>query len=225
VVTVLTTMGFRVEIPKSQVCCALPMFTHGSLTKAQKNIETNIKLFNRSGITAVITDCATCGSALRSEYGHVLKELNGPVDGAKQLSEKVWDLAEFINANYDLLAPKLQSNVARETVTYHAPCHLRNAQGVKTDVIELLKKLPHLNYVQSADYDSCCGGGGTFFYDYPDISHQIVSKKVENAVATGATHWVTGCPGCTVNLAGNLPDNAKISLIHPAQLISQALKA
>jgi len=225
VVKVLTAMGFRVEIPKGQVCCGLPMFAHGSMPAAQKNIETNIDLFNRSGIAAVITDCATCGSALRNEYTHVLKELDRPIEDAQNLASRVRDVSEFIYENYDLLAPKLDPNANRETVTYHAPCHLRNSQGVQGEVIELLKKLPHIDYVQSMDYDSCCGGGGTFFYDYPDISHKIVSKKIENAEATGANYWVTGCPGCAVNLSGNLPDNAKISMIHPALLISRALKA
>ncbi|MBW2369379.1 MAG: (Fe-S)-binding protein [Deltaproteobacteria bacterium] len=225
VVKVLTTMGFRVEIPKGQVCCGLPMFAHGSMSTARKNIETNISLFNRDGISAVVTDCATCGSALKSEYPHVLEELDRPVENAQKLATRVQDVSEFILANYARLAPKLNPNAARETVTYHAPCHLRNAQGVKAEVIQLLSKLPHIDYVQSADYDSCCGGGGTFFYDYPDISHQIVSKKIENAMATDANYWVTGCPGCTVNLSGNLPDDAKISMIHPVQLISRALKA
>lgn len=223
VVTVLTAMGFRVEIPKGQVCCGLPMFAHGRMSAAQENIETNIDLFNREDVVAVVTDCATCGSALRSEYADVLRELGLPAGNAERLSVRVRDVSEFILANYALLEPKLDPDISAETVTYHAPCHLRNAQGVKTEVIELLKRLPHVTYVQSSDFDACCGGGGTFFYDHPEVSHRIVSKKIENALATGAKYWLTGCPGCTVNLAGNLSDTDTIAVMHPVQLVEQAL--
>lgn len=223
VVRVLTAMGFQVEIPGEQMCCGLPMFIHGSIAAARKNIDTNIRLFNRNDIAAVVTDCATCGSALRNEYVHVLEELGRPVDAGRELASRVQDICEFILANYELLEPKLDRDLPVETVTYHSPCHLRNAQGVKTEVIQLLEKLPHVNYVQSKDFDTCCGGGGTFFYDFPDISHQIVSEKIDNALATGAKYWATGCPGCTVNFSGNLPDDT-ISMIHPVQIILAALK-
>ena len=223
VVTVLTAMGFRVEIPKAQVCCGLPMFAHGRMAAARKNIETNVGLLNRGGIAAVVTDCATCGSALRSGYVHVLESLGLPVDDARNLSAKVRDVSEFIQANYDKLAPKLDPDAETVSATYHAPCHLRNTQGVKTEVIDLLQRLPHVTYVQSPDYDTCCGGGGTFFYDHPDISHRIVTKKIENARTTGARYWVTGCPGCTVNLAGNLSDDDAITVLHPVQLVAQGL--
>ena len=41
---VLTAMGFRVVIPKDQVCCALPLIMHGALEKALENIVTNIRV-------------------------------------------------------------------------------------------------------------------------------------------------------------------------------------
>lgn len=223
VVKVLTAMGFRVEIPKGQLCCGLPMSAHGRMAAGRKNIDTNIRLFDREGVAAVVTDCATCGSAMRNEYANVLRELGLPTQGAEKLSSRVRDVSEFILANYPLLEPKLDPNAGKKTVTYHSPCHLRNAQGVKTDVIDLLNRLPHVSYVQSPDFDACCGGGGTFFYDHPEISHRIVSKKIKNALATGAKYWATGCPGCTVNLAGNLSDQDGIAVLHPVQLVAQGL--
>ena len=221
---ILGTMGFQVEIPKAQVCCGLPLFIHGNLEKAAANIETNIKLFNRDDIVAVVTDCATCGSALHKEYGIVLKELGLATEMAEELSGKVRDTSEFILDNYDLLEPHLNSGAEKQKVTYHMPCHLRNGQGLTTEIETLLKRLPHVDYTRAEDYDRCCGGGGTFFYDHPDTSHKIVSKKIENARATGANLWVTGCPGCSINLSGNLQEEDNISVEHILVLIEQALK-
>ncbi len=221
---ILNVMGFQVKIPRSQVCCGLPLFIHGNLEKAASNIKTNISLFNRDDIVAVVTDCATCGSALDKEYGMVLKELGMETETAEELSGKVHDIGEFILANYTLLEPHLDPQAARQKVTYHMPCHLRNGQGITTEIETLLKRLPHVDYTRAEDYDQCCGGGGTFFYDHPETSHQIVTKKIKSARETGADLWVTGCPGCNINLSGNLQETDNISVEHILLLIERALK-
>ncbi len=221
---ILGAMGFHVEIPENQVCCGLPMFIHGKLKKAVGNIQTNIELFNRDDIVAVVTDCATCGSALHREYSHVLEELGLDIEPARQLSAKVRDIGEFILEHYELLEPHLDPAALRSRVTYHMPCHLRNGQGVKDEIEQLLQLLPHVDYVRAEDYDSCCGGGGTFFYDHPEVSHKIVGRKVENAKATGAELWITGCPGCSINLSGNLKESDNITVLHLLEMIEQGLK-
>jgi glycolate oxidase iron-sulfur subunit len=218
-VKVLTRMGYRVEIPKGQVCCGLPMFFHGNLEKAKRNILTNIKLFNRPDVEAVVTDCATCGSALRREYPHVLAELNVSADAARTLGEKVRDLSEFLFENYHHMELALKKGTEKTKVTYHAPCHLKNIQGVTTEVEALLGQLPSVEYVRAVDFDACCGGGGAFFYDHPEISHRMVRRKIKNAKATGAGLWATGCPGCRVNIVGNMSGDDKPTVVHPVEIV------
>lgn len=221
---ILTRMGFEVEIPKSQVCCGLPMFIHGNMESSVKNIQTNINLFNRDDVVAVITDCATCGSALHKKYSLVLRELGINHDHAEALGKKVQDGGDFILEHFELLKPHLKTDSERHKVTYHMPCHLRNGLGVTDEIEQLLRLLPHVEYIQAKDYNTCCGGAGTFFYDHPDISHKIVSDKVKNAKHTGAKIWVTGCPGCSINLSGNLQQSDNISVSHVLELIEMGLK-
>ncbi|UCF91517.1 MAG: (Fe-S)-binding protein [Desulfobacterales bacterium] len=223
-VQVLQRMGYRVGIPKDQVCCGLPLFIQGSVSKTKENILKNIALFTRPDIDAVIVDCATCGSALRHEYPAVLADLQTDTREALELSRKVKDIGEFIFDNVEHLQPFLKATASPTIVTYHSPCHLRNAQGVKTHVEQLLEALPPVDYIRSVDFDSCCGGGGTFFYDHPNLSQRIVAKKIENAKATGARLLATGCPGCRVNLAGNLEETDAIEVVHPIQVVELGLK-
>ncbi len=225
VVKVLTTMGYRVEIPGDQVCCGLPMFSQGGFETAKTNILKNTALLDRSGDTAVIVDCATCGYALRNGYTEILEELNADPSTAKRLSLKVRDISEFISQHFDALEPHFDPEKPSVKVTYHAPCHLRNSPAVGTPLIEqLLEKIPGVDYIRAEDTDSCCGGGGTFFYDHPEISKQIVDRKIKNATETGADLWVTGCPECRVNLSGNLKNPESLQVIHPVQLMERSLK-
>jgi len=224
-VRVLNKLGYQVEIPKDQVCCSLAMFLKGSLEQSKENILKNIEIFCQDYVDAVIVDCATCGSALRHSYPKVLKELGLPTDRAMKLTARIKDVSEFVLESMDDAKLQFQEDSAKTKVTYHSPCHLRNSQGVKTEVQDLLKRLPNVDFHQAGDEESCCGGGGTFCYDFPDISKRIVDKKVANADSTGATHWASGCPGCRINLGGNLEKDSKLKMIHPIQLVLEALES
>jgi len=223
-VKVLTTMGFTVEIVADQVCCGMALFLRGALEKAKANIIENVALFNRPDAVAVITDCATCGGALRHAYPGVLKELGCSTAEAEALAGRVRDISEFVMEHWEKLETHL-GETGQQRVTYHSPCHLRNSQKVQNVVEQLLEQLPGVEYKQAADFDKCCGGGGTFFYDYPDISRKMVEEKIKNAQATGASKWVTGCPGCSINLAGNLNADSKINVVHPMELICDMLSS
>lgn len=124
------------------------------------------------------------------------------------------------------------------TVTYHAPCHLKNSSSGYLHVERVLRALPSVEYRPALDVDQCCGGGGTFFYEHPEISSNMVTKKIFNAEKSGADLWLTDCPVCRINLAGNMGNisdkgdlqNGKgdikrgVPVIHPATLISRILR-
>jgi len=222
-VHVLTRMGYEVEIPKDQLCCGLPMFFHGNLQKARANIERNIRIFDRPDVEAVVVDCATCGAAMREEWIEVLKELGADTGPAERLAAKVKDISEFVFDRLELLLPQINPDASPLTTTYHSPCHLRNDRGVQNPIEALLKNIPNIRYRRSVDFDACCGGGGTFFMDFPEISKRIVDKKIANARETGAEILATGCPGCRLNLSGNIDDGDKLRVLHPIQIVSACI--
>ena len=62
-------------------------------------------------------------------------------------------------------------------VTYHDPCHLVRAQGVSAAPREILKALPQVEYVEMEEANTCCGGGGSFQFDFPEVSKGITEKR------------------------------------------------
>ena len=230
VVSVLTRMGVQVEIPKKQSCCGLPIFLSGDRKTAVACIKEVVDMFSREDVDAVIVDCATCGSALRNEYVHILKELHDLgedvdddlVRAAEHLVSITMDVSEFIDAHCDWLPDFPPAEYEKVRVTYHDPCHLVKGQGVGLQPRHLLQLLPNIEFVEMAEANRCCGGGGEYQIEHGEMSALITDRKVENVLKTGAGFVATGCPGCNITIGAHLAkDNVKT--IHTVELIQMAL--
>nr|WP_320189719.1 (Fe-S)-binding protein [uncultured Desulfobacter sp.] len=221
VLDILRHIGLEVIIPETQTCCGIPMLYHGGREKVKNNINTNLACVDAQGIDAVIVDCPTCGSALKNEYPKLAKEFGLDEDRAHRVAEKVVDISTFIMNH--IRPEDFVQNREAVRVTYHQPCHLRNHMPFPGSAQTLLNTLQGVEYIPAEDMDSCCGGGGTFFYEYPEVSKDIAKKKVANAKATGASLWVTDCPVCRINLGGYLDESAGLTVVHPVRLAAWSM--
>lgn len=219
VIKILKHLGIEVIIPKDQMCCSLPIFLSGARNLAIKNIRRNVALFNREDVDAVIVDCATCGAALKNDYVHILEEMGENADSARSMAARVMDISEYLQ-RFDLKEFLLPIN---ERVTYHDPCHHLRSQRIKDEPRAMLKQIPGLEFVEMADADACCGGGGSFQLQHPEISSGITSKKIRSIKNTAAGIVASGCSGCRLQIRGNLKDEA-IQVMHPVELLARALK-
>ena len=108
-------------------------------------------------------------------------------------------------------------------VAYHAPCHLCRGLHVTDEPRALIKKAGYI-YVPSKDEDVCCGFGGSYSVDFPEISSEILKKKLDNIEASGADILVTDCPGCVMQLSGGLDKrNSQIEVFHLVELLAQKI--
>ncbi|MBA3011655.1 MAG: (Fe-S)-binding protein [Proteobacteria bacterium] len=230
---ILTHLGYEVIIPKDQTCCGIPLMFHGA--PAVENMMTNIQALCAHDCHGIIVDCTTCGAALKDEYPALIRktkekdrpatEHNGEVleDCAQKIAAKTTDILSFIAAHrkdlvFDETTPKLGP------VAYHAPCHSRNSFKSQPLVQDLLRNLPFMDYTPTPDEAECCGGGGTFFYEHPDIAKIMMDKKLWHVNAVNARYWLTDCPVCRINMSGNLDKSGDIQVRHPVSLIYGALK-
>jgi len=229
VVSVLTRMGVEVAIPKGQSCCGLPIFLSGDRKTAMRCIEDALTLFAREDCDAVIVDCATCGSALRKEYPHILKELRDLgediseelIEKAELLSSKIRDISEYIYEHRDWL-PEIKDTGTRIRVTYHDPCHLVKGQEIEIQPRELLKAIPGVDFVEMEAANTCCGGGGEFQIEHGDTSALITNRKIKRIHDTGADVLATGCPGCNMTIGAHLDKKRGIKVLHPVQILKMA---
>ncbi len=211
---VLAASGHKAAICLDTVCCGKPQNSLGDQKTARQMAIHNIEVLSKLNVEAIVTDCATCGSALK-EYPHWLKG-HPLAEKAQEVAAKVYDIGEFLVKKGFVVGAKKKEL----TITYHDPCHLIHAQGVKDEPRTILKSLPGVNFVESADADRCCGGAGSFCLTHQEISERILEPKVEGILATNPDMVATGCPMCKIQLQYGLR-KTKVQVMHPVELLAR----
>jgi glycolate oxidase iron-sulfur subunit len=168
-------------------------------------------------VDAIIADCATCGSSLK-EYPHWLAGDPAYAERAKQFAAKVRDVSEFL-AEIGIRPP---AGKVDAVVTYHDPCHLCRAQGVRKQPRDMLRAAG-VTLVEMNGADTCCGSAGTQLVTHYETSVAVLERKIANVAETGAEIVASGCPGCQMQLTlGVKRGGLKVKVVHPSQLLAQA---
>ena len=210
---VFSAAGVEVFFPMEQTCCGLPLTMLGESETAKRVAHQNIAAFSED-CDAIVTLCASCASHLKHGYKRMLG------DEAAKFSEKVIDFSSFV-CKY-LHPENLPIRHSDEKVAYHASCHLCRGLGVHEEPRALIRRAAE--YVPSAEEESCCGFGGTFSVKFPEMSAELMRKKLANVAASGASRLVLDCPGCAMQLKGGA-DRGKMpfAVAHIAELLAEAL--
>jgi glycolate oxidase iron-sulfur subunit len=218
-VDVLAENGADIVIPKNVKCCGMPMVGYGFKDTAREMARHNIDLLLGLNVDAIITDCATCGSSLK-EYPHWLAGDPEYAERAQEFAAKVRDISEFL-AEIGIRPP---AGKVDARVTYHDPCHLCRAQGIREQPREMLRAAG-VELVEMDGADTCCGSAGTQLITHYHTSVGVLERKMDNVAVTGAEVIASGCPGCQMQLTlGVKRRGLKARVVHPSQLLAEAYR-
>jgi glycolate oxidase iron-sulfur subunit len=220
IIRFLNKNGIEVIVPKSQGCCGAPVFLGaGDFETGRKFADINALAFK--DVDYVITDCATCGSAIR-DYAKYLADNDERKELYTKFAAKIKDISEFL---VDVLKLPVSAYAARpdfkgKVVTWHDPCHLNRHMGIQSQPRLILKSIPGIEYKEMPGASECCGMAGTFSMHYYDLSRKIAHNKMESIIKTGADIVVTGCPGCQVQLLDQATSmNLPLQVMHIADML------
>ncbi|MEM2143525.1 MAG: (Fe-S)-binding protein [Candidatus Thorarchaeota archaeon] len=194
-VQVLQSAGIRLDsLGEDQRCCGTPFWVTGSLREARQWASDFTELLKSRKVKEVITPCPSCFRALEEEHPRLLG-LSSPAFRVRHASEVLESLLRTRR-----LRPKIPVD---KVVTYHDPCEIGRYRGVYDQPRQVLLSIPGVRLVEMARSRSdafCCGGGGGVKIMYEDNSQRVASRRLEEAVATGAEIVATCCPACELNL-------------------------
>jgi iron-sulfur cluster protein len=216
-VKLLRGRGAQLDFLPGQTCCGLPAHMLGERASAAEIALRNLSVIDPSECDYILTLCASCGSHLRESYPLLLQGRGGLAVKAQQFADRVIDLPTLLSRVLEV--PDEEFRAEGPKAAYHAPCHLCRGLGVGQAPRELLQRCG-LRYVAHAEEETCCGLGGTYSLKFPEVSAEILDKKLDAAGETGADLLVTDCPGCILQLrGGSRKRGGKPEVLHTAEAL------
>ncbi len=218
-VDVLKAFSCEVFTPRNQDCCGSLHAHNGDMEFAKDLARKNIDAFGKTHFDFLISNSAGCGAFMK-EYGFVLKDDPEYSEKAKNFSDKVKDISEFL---FDK-TPALKIGSLNIRATYHDACHLAHSQKIKIEPRELLKSIPGLDLVEMKASDACCGSAGIYNVLRHNDSLHFLENKILSAKETRVPILITGNPGCISQLVyGADKYKCDIKIMHPVTLIKEAM--
>jgi FAD/FMN-containing dehydrogenase/Fe-S oxidoreductase len=213
-VDVLEAAGFRVQLPKQNLCCGRPLYDFGLLDRAKtllRRILDALASEIASGIPLVVLE-PSCAAVFRDE----LLNLFPHDDRAQKLSQQTFVLSEFLEKKAKHFAlPRL-----RRKALLHGHCHHKSIMKM-TDEEAVLKKM---GVDFHAPAPGCCGMAGSFGFE---------KEKYEVSVAIGELELlpaVRKTPPDTLIIADGFSCREQIyqatgrEALHLSQVIQMALR-
>jgi iron-sulfur cluster protein len=211
----------QVEFPKDQTCCGLPALMAAEESTAREVALQNIRAVRPENYDYILTLCASCASHLKHNGFKIFKKDSAWLGKLKEFSDKIIDFSSFMVNVLNVSSDEFRAT--HKKVAYHAPCHLCRGLHVTTEPRKLIQ-LAGYTYVRSKDEDVCCGFGGSYSIDFPEISAEILKKKLDTVENTPAELLVTDCPGCILQLRGGMDKRSgKIQVKHIAELLAETV--
>lgn len=222
-IEVLEQSKVDVRCVRGLECCGMPAWESGDLEGLRRHAKANLDRlgpFVDAGAKVVAIN-PTCSMMLRREY----PELVAPEDTARaeKLAAATMDPSEFLWGirNEERFATETKSGPG-ETMSYHAPCHLR-AQGVGFKGRDVMKKVLG---VKLGTVMECCGHDGTYAMKVESFEASVrVGKRAFDGMIDGAGQgksevWATDCPLAALQFeqhAGKKP-------MHPMTVLAKAYR-
>jgi Fe-S oxidoreductase len=163
-------------------CCGAPADWSGRADLLEKSIRTIRENWEHHGKPEVILACPTCHKMFARHLGGV------PV-------KSLWDIFN----EHGLPDGYVQGNSAE--VALYDPCSSRYLPGVQKSVRDLLAKMGYVieELRMNRRYAQCCSYGGLISTVNPKLAREIRDQRV----SASARDYVTYCPNCRDDFAGN----------------------
>lgn len=212
----LRSAGCDVVIPRSQTCCGQPAYNSGDRKGAAVIARQVVNAFK--GYEYVVVPSGSCAATIIRDYPSLLADDSDWASRAKDLASRTHELVSFL---VDVMGVERVETSCDSTVTYHDSCSSLRSLGIHSQPRKLLESVDGLELRPLADNEVCCGFGGMFCVNHPEISNEMTEDKARQVEATGATLLLAADLGCLINIAGKLSRmGSGVEVRHVAEVLA-----
>ncbi len=221
-ITVFEACGCHVIFPPDQHCCGLVALNSGDASRGRRMAEQTVGMLERVDADWIVSNSTSCYAAIVDDYQHLFRHDPQWLERVEHLAGKIVDATTFLT---DVAKVKpFPASGDRPVVTYHDACQTHNALGIREQPRYIIQDLLGLELREMVESSVCCGFGGSFAMDFPEVSSAILKRKLTNAGETGAPILVSDNPGCLMQIKGGLhARGSNTRAIHLMELIAECL--
>jgi L-lactate dehydrogenase complex protein LldE len=217
IVHVLNRAGVRVEFPAAQTCCGQPAFNAGLRSQARPLAEHTLKVFEKT-TGEIIIPSGSCAAMLRHGYLEIFKDDPQWLRRAQSLAGRVHEFTEYL---VDVRGISDLGSRWPGKLTYHPSCHLLRMLGVDRQPLLLLACVKEAEIIELPEREDCCGFGGIFSLEHPELSAEFLKRKIANLEKTASPTLVVCDTGCLMHIQGGLQREGKdLRVIHIAEVLN-----
>jgi L-lactate dehydrogenase complex protein LldE len=190
----LGRLGLAGDYPAEQTCCGQFAWTAGDAATARRLMRHFLRVFAGDG--PILCPSASCTYMVRHCYPQ-LAAGGRESRAVAALAARIMELSEWLCARGPLSwTPEFDGSLV-----LHQSCKARQL-GVLDGAREVLSQVNGLEVLSISPYYTCCGFGGTFGLQHPELSRNMGEAYLAAVSATGAQGLVSLDYSCLLHLQG-----------------------
>ncbi len=220
-IKLLVAMGAVTHTVASDMCCGLPALNAGDFKTARRMATAMLAELGRADDDILVTTSASCYSCITRDYEKLLDETQ--LKDLAAIRPKFQDITTFLSHSLRLRSD-WEAPDFRRPLTYHDSCQSYNVLRLAREPRSILSGILGLPISEMTESSRCCGFGGTFSLEHPQVAGHLLEDKLEAIAQTEAAVVVTDNPGCIAHIRGGMKAkgmNAEIK--HLVEVIADIL--
>jgi L-lactate dehydrogenase complex protein LldE len=216
-VDILQSVDVDVEFLRDQTCCGQPNFNAGLRAEARQIAEHTIRVFE-SAEGDVVMPSGSCAHMIRKNYADLFRDDPLWLPRADALAARTYEFTEYL---VDILHITDFGAYWEGPLTYHPTCHLHRGLGIDRQPRTLLANVRSADLRELPEAQDCCGFGGIFSIEHPELSAELLKRKIKNLESTRSPTLVVCDAGCLMHIQGGLHRQKKLqNVIHIAEVLN-----
>ena len=213
-ISILRRHGCEIVIAAGAGCCGALTHHMGRTADSHASAAGNIRAWmsevNGEGLDAIVINTSGCGTVVK-DYGHMFKN-HELAEAAATIAGLAKDISEILS--------ELELQVTQKPglrVVYHATCSLQFGQRIRYLPKKLLKAAG-FTVLEPKNSHVCCGAAATYHLLQPELSGELLQRKVQSLEDEKPDAVVAGNIGCMSHIgsATTLP------VVHTVELLDWA---
>lgn len=215
-VNLIKRLGFSPVYHEAQTCCGQPAISAGRTRQAVSAARHFVEVFKKDDI--IVCPSGSCVYTVKHEYPKLLENDPALARKVEEIGKRTFELSQFI---VDIIGLEDTGTTFNCRAVYHESCKNLRRLGISEQPGKLIKNASGTTLLPLEEADVCCGFGGEFSVQFPEISTAIVEQKVRHFIESDADILILSEPGCLLNIDGylklNHPDK---KVMHLAEFLS-----